>query len=96
MVNPQLTNLLHLAKALINSMGLSRTQVVNQRGRFFLDGNDLGAPATQLAPESGYGRSDGWRALAGCFYVTSLYVSLISQLEVNLKLAIGYLQAAVV
>ena len=83
MVNPQLTNLLHLAKALINSMGLSRTPVTYDRGRFFLDGHDLNKAGTHSSNEPEYGRSDGWRALAGCFYVTSLYVSLTLQLQVK-------------
>ena len=64
-------------------MGLSRTQTTYDRGRFFLDGHDPNNTRTQLSHESEYSKSDGWRALAGCFYITSLYVSSISQLEVN-------------
>ena len=64
-------------------MGLSRTQTTYDRGRFFLDGTDFSKCRTQLSHESESSKSDGWRALAGCFYVTSLYVSPISQLEVK-------------
>ncbi len=72
-----MTNLLHLAKALINNMGLNRTQTAYDRGKFFLDGHDLAKPGTQLIHGSESSRSDGWRALAGCFYLTSVYVPLI-------------------
>ena len=41
LVNPQITNLLYLAKSLINNVGLNRAQTVNDRGKFFLDWYDL-------------------------------------------------------
>ena len=77
LVNPQIINLLHLAKALTNSMGLNRTQIAYDRGKFFLDGHDI-ANKFKIKPSHGseYGRSDGWRALAGCFYLTSAYVPI--------------------
>ena len=72
-----MTNLLHLAKALINNMGLNRTQNAYDRGKFFLDGHDLTKPGTHLIYGSECSRPDGWRALAGCFYLTSVYVPFI-------------------
>ncbi|KAF6218798.1 hypothetical protein HO133_005341 [Letharia lupina] len=47
LVNPQITNLLHLTKALINNMGLNRTQTTYDRGKFFLDGHESFKPRTQ-------------------------------------------------
>ena len=58
-------------------MGLNRTQTAYDRGKFFLDGHDLTKPGTHSSHGSEYNRSDGWRALAGCFYLTSVYVPFI-------------------
>lgn len=77
LVNPQITNLLHLTKALINNMGLNRTQTTYDRGKFFLDGHESFNPRTQSSHGLESSRFDGWRALAGCFYLTSVYVSFI-------------------
>ena len=83
LVNPQITNLLHLAKALINNMGLHRAQTVYDRGRFFLDGSDHTKAGTLWSYELGSSSSDGWRALAGCFYVASALSASCRGLELQ-------------
>lgn len=81
LVNPQVTNLLHLTKALINNMGLNRTQSAYDRGKLFLDGHDFTKSGTQTSLGSESSRSDGWRALAGCFYLTSVLSASCRNLE---------------
>lgn len=66
-------------------MGLNRTETAYDRGKFFLDGHDViksgNQPGTQSGTHSSQvfesSKSDEWRALAGCFYLTSVYVPLI-------------------
>lgn len=67
-----MTNLLHLTKALINNMGLNRTQTANDRGKFFLDGPGFVKKGTRSSDGSVSSAFDEWRALAGCFYLTSV------------------------
>lgn len=81
LVNPQVTNLLHLAKALINTMAFNRTQTAYDRGMFFLDGHDLTKSGTQSSQGSESSKSDGWRALAGCFYLTTVISGSFRSLE---------------
>ena len=84
--NPQITNLLHLAKALINNMGLNRPQTAYDRGRFLLDGHHLKKPRTPPSNGPNHSRSDEWRALAGYFYVASVVSASCRGLELQFNM----------
>ena len=53
-------------------MGLDRTPTAYDRGKFFLDGHDPCKAGTMPSNRSSFTKFDGWRALAGCFYMTSV------------------------
>lgn len=55
-------------------MGLNRTQAAYDRGKFFLDGGEPTKAETLSSQGLQFGKSEGWRALAGCFYLASTYV----------------------
>lgn len=56
-------------------MGLNCTQAAYARGKFFLDGGEPTKAETLSSQGLQLSKSEGWRALTGCFYLASAYVS---------------------
>jgi hypothetical protein len=76
--NPQVTNLLHLAKALVSKLGYHRSRTVKDRRQILM--NDLAEPSgaqgvNTVSPSSE--TLEEWRALAGCFMLTSMFVHIL-------------------
>lgn len=55
-------------------MGLNSTQKAHDRGKFFFDGRDPTMAETLSSQGLQCSKSEGWRALSGCFYLASAYV----------------------
>jgi hypothetical protein len=78
-LNPQVTNLIHLARALAANLGYLRTRTAKDRRQLLMDDVE-GANYTSQETLTSLGseRCEQWRALAGCFAITSVYGSHIS------------------
>ena len=77
-VNPQVVNLTSLAKALVSNLGYHRMYTVQIRPKDPADGFGDRLAAKQIR-EAGLIDSkvfEEWRALAGCFFYSVLYVHL--------------------
>jgi hypothetical protein len=69
-------NLLSLAKSLVTNLGYHRTRSVKDRRKDLIEGPD-GLPSTKQIRETSFLDSktlEEWRALAGCFFFSVLYV----------------------
>lgn len=74
-LNPQVTNLLHLTRALVTNLGYVRTRTVKDRRQLLMDdvqGTNYTSQETSIS--LGSERLQQWRAVAGCFAITSVYV----------------------
>ncbi|PVH86167.1 hypothetical protein DL98DRAFT_582755 [Cadophora sp. DSE1049] len=75
--NPQVLNLLSLARTLAVNLGYHRTHSPKGRPKIWLDGPD-GVTKQQYEPEDSSVTSrtlEEWRALAGCFFLSAITTS---------------------
>ncbi|KAK0105703.1 hypothetical protein ONS95_004228 [Cadophora gregata] len=75
--NPQVLNLLSLARTLAVNLGYHRTHTPKGRPKIWLDGPD-GVTKQQYDPEESVVTSrtlEEWRALAGCFFLSAITTS---------------------
>ncbi|KAH7311962.1 hypothetical protein BKA65DRAFT_158154 [Rhexocercosporidium sp. MPI-PUGE-AT-0058] len=75
--NPQVLNLLSLARTLAVNLGYHRTHTPKGRPKMWLDGPD-GVTKQQWEPEDSAVTSrtlEEWRALAGCFFLSAITAS---------------------
>ncbi|KAH9206531.1 hypothetical protein DL95DRAFT_469557 [Leptodontidium sp. 2 PMI_412] len=75
--NPQVLNLLSLARTLSVNLGYHRTHTPKGRPKIWLDGPD-GVTQQQYEPEDSSVTSrtlEEWRALAGCFFLSAITTS---------------------
>ena len=76
--NPQVTNLLHLAKALVTKLGLNRRGTVKDRRQILMNNltnssNTQASITLSPSPET----LEEWRALTGYFIISSVFVMSI-------------------
>ncbi|KAH7390286.1 hypothetical protein BKA64DRAFT_119659 [Cadophora sp. MPI-SDFR-AT-0126] len=75
--NPQVLNLLSLARTMAVNLGYHRTHLPKGRPKIWLDGPD-GVTKQQYEPEDSSVTSrtlEEWRALAGCFFLSAITIS---------------------
>lgn len=71
MANPQMTNLIHLALAVLADLGFDKPAHVNDRRTVIFDGS---RSSYGFAEETNLMDNEDRRTLLGCFYVTSVLV----------------------
>jgi hypothetical protein len=92
-LNPQVTNLLGLARALVTNLGYLRTRTLKDRQQLLMDDVEVANCTTAEPPTPGSEKLEQLRALAGCFAITSVYVLIlffyatcVDMIDANLKI----------